>query len=200
MNLSGFSDAAPVLAKELPGRASADQNKVVIGKTLLKRRLATLKETVLPLHENSVPPAKRARSTPEFVPSPPKTKFSKQDLPIHDDQASSTEPTQSVTKFLFVEIFSGAAGLTAAVRSFGIQGIGIDSMVNTSCKYPILRLDLARLAGQEMLWNILKRKNLCGVHMAPPCGAASRAREIKRKRGPSPKPLTSPNLQMVVLG
>ena len=91
-----------------------------------------------------------------------------------------------------MEIFSGTAGLTAAVRSFGIQGIGMYSMV-TSCKSPILRLDLTTLAGQEILWNILKQKNLCGVHMAPPCGTASRAREIKRKRGPNPKPLRSPN-------
>ena len=109
-----------------------------------------------------------------------------------DDQFSSTAE-RSVSKLLFVEIFSGTAGLTAAVRSFGIQGIGIDSAVNTSCKSPILRLDLTTYHGQEILWNIIKRPTLCGVHLGPPCGTASKAREIRRKRGPDPRPLRSPN-------
>ena len=38
----------------------------------------------------------------------------------------------------------------------------------------------------------LKRPNLIiGVHLAPPCGTASRATEIKRRRGPNPPPLRS---------
>ena len=47
--------------------------------------------------------------------------------------------------------------------------------------------------GQEILWNIIKRPTLCGVHLGPPCGTASKAREIRRKRGPDPRPLRSPN-------
>ena len=123
--------------------ASADQqNNVAIDKSLLKRRLETLKETVLRMHERGDSSAKRAKMTPQpnhnSVPVP--------GVPIQhpseaDDQFSSTAE-RSVSKLLFVEIFSGTAGLTAAVRSFGIQGIGIDSAVNTSCKSPILRLDL----------------------------------------------------------
>ena len=176
------------------GSASANQqNNVAIDKSLLKRRLETLKETVLHMHERGDSSAKRAKLTPQpnhkFVPVP--------EVPIQhpsevDDQFSSTAE-RSVSKLLFVEIFSGTAGLTAAVRSFGIQGIGIDSAVNTSCKSPILRLDLTTSDGQEILWNIIKRPTLCGIHLGPPCGTASKAREIRSRRGPDPRPLRSPN-------
>ena len=91
---------------------------------------------------------------------------------------------------LFVEIFAGTAGLTAAVRKVGLHAsIGVDSSVNTSCRAPVIRWDLKLVHAQDLWWQILNRPNLIGVHLAPPCGTASRAREIVRKTGPSPKPL-----------
>ena len=97
-----------------------------------------------------------------------------------------------VDQGLFVEIFAGAAGLTAAVRKIGLHSsIGIDSAVNTNCKAPVIRLDLRLEHARTLLWQVLNRPNLIGVHLAPPCGTASRAREIVRKSGPSPPPLRS---------
>lgn len=64
-------------------------------------------------------------------------------------------------------------------------------MVKKTAKSPLIRIDLTASAGQELLWNILRRPDVGDVHLAPPCGTASRAREIHRKKGPSPRPLRS---------
>ena len=55
----------------------------------------------------------------------------------------------------------------------------------------MIRIDLSCPSSQELLWRILHRKDIGGVHLAPPCGTSSRAREIRRPRGPNPKPLRS---------
>ena len=105
---------------------------------------------------------------------------------------AQTDGVRHVDQGLFVEIFSGTAGLTAAVRKVGLHSsVGIDSSVNTQCKAPVIRLDLRLDHAKTLLWQILNRPNLIGVHLAPPCGTASRAREIVRKSGPSPPPLRS---------
>lgn len=88
---------------------------------------------------------------------------------------------QHFSSLLFLEIFCGAGGLTANVRALGIQGVGIDSSVSTSCKCPVVKLDLTQETGKCLLWEVLKRPNLCG----------QQAREILRSEGPSPVPLRS---------
>ena len=57
--------------------------------------------------------------------------------------SSQAGNAKHVDQGLFVEIFSGTAGLTAAVRKIGLHSsVGIDSSVNTNCKAPVIRLDL----------------------------------------------------------
>ena len=99
--------------------------------------------------------------------------------------------TKQFSKQLFVEIFCGTGGLTANIKALGVQGIGIDSSVSTACKSPVLKLDLTKSSGRQILWEVLNRPNICGVHLAPPCGTSSRARDIPRAYGPSPLPLRS---------
>ena len=99
--------------------------------------------------------------------------------------------TKQFSKLLFVEIFCGTGGLTANIKALGVQGIGIDSSVSTACKSPVLKLDLTKPSGQQILWEVLNRPNICRVHLAPPCGTASRVRDIPREYGPSPLPLRS---------
>lgn len=77
------------------------------------------------------------------------------------------------------------------VRRLGPNALGIDHAVSKRLKAPVIRLDLVSPAGRELLWRILKQDTVCRIHLAPPCGTASRAREIRRKKGPSPKPLRS---------
>ena len=63
---------------------------------------------------------------------------------------------RSINDLFMVEVFSGTAGLTAAMRQMGMHSsLGI------------------------------------AVHLGPPCGTSSRARDIRRHSGPDPKPLRS---------
>ena len=97
-----------------------------------------------------------------------------------------------ISNLLFIEVFSGTAGLTAEVRRLGCQhSTGVDAHVTKQVKAPVLRLDLSEESGQKLLWRILEQPNVFGVHLGPPCGTSSRAREIRRKHGPSPAPLRS---------
>ena len=89
-----------------------------------------------------------------------------------------------------VEIYSGTAGLTAALRRIGMtSSLGIDAHVTKQVRAPVIRLDLTTSSGVELLWRILRHPNVAMVHLGPPCGASSRARDIRRRAGPDPKPL-----------
>ena len=99
---------------------------------------------------------------------------------------------KSISELYFLEVFSGTGGLTAAVRHLGLQhSLGVDAHVTKRVKAPIIRLDLTSHHGQELLWKVLDHPNLAAVHLGPPCGTSSRAREIRRDHGPDPKPLRS---------
>jgi hypothetical protein len=52
-----------------------------------------------------------------------------------------------------------------------------------------LRLDLTTDHGVQLLWKILDHPRVVAVHLGPPCGTSSRARDIRRHSGPDPKPL-----------
>ena len=50
---------------------------------------------------------------------------------------------KSISNLLFIEVFSGTAGLTAEVRRLGCQhSTGVDAHVTKQVKAPVLRLDL----------------------------------------------------------
>eukprot|EP00435_Cladocopium_sp_Y103_P066237 s1265_g28.t1 len=97
-----------------------------------------------------------------------------------------------LSDLIFIEIFSGTAGLTAEVRRMGCQhSTGIDAHVTKQVKAPVIRIDLSLESGQTLLWRILSQPRVFGIHLGPPCGTSSRAREIKRHFGRSPPPLRS---------
>lgn len=98
----------------------------------------------------------------------------------------------SITNLYFIEVFSGTAGLCAEVRRLGCQhSKGIDAHITKQVKAPVIRLDLSDVAGQKLLWRILQDPRVFAVHLGPPCGTSSRAREIKRRFGVNPLPLRS---------
>ena len=71
----------------------------------------------------------------------------------------------SLSDLIFVEIFSGTAGLTAAVRKLGFaHSLGIDAHVNKQVKSPVLRIDLSSSHGQALLWRILRQPRVFAVH------------------------------------
>jgi hypothetical protein len=104
----------------------------------------------------------------------------------------------SISGAISIEICCGSAGLTAALRSVGLDAVGVDHSRNKQAvKAPVMTADLATSAGQELLWTILKGANMFYLHCAPPCGTATRARDrpisstLRRQGAPQPPPLRS---------
>lgn len=97
-----------------------------------------------------------------------------------------------------LEICCGHAGLTEALSNEGFIATGIDWAGNRhKAKVPILKMDLTTKAGQRRVLRLLKDTNLAYVHVGPPCGTSTKARETfipkwKMRQGcPVPVPLLS---------
>ena len=80
-----------------------------------------------------------------------------------------------------LEVFAGSARLTAEIRLLGLQdSLGIDHRLQSRLPAPVLSLDLSESSAREIVMSILDSPNLIYIHLAPPCGTASRARDIQR--------------------
>ena len=97
-----------------------------------------------------------------------------------------------------IEICCGYAGLTAALADAGLEAIGIDWKGNRhQPQVPILKADLTTEQGRGFVRNLVRQDHVLYVHLAPPCGTYTRAREIptpqwkpdKYPNMPNPKPL-----------
>eukprot|EP00973_Karenia_brevis_P042830 5929090-Karenia_brevis.AAC.1 len=90
------------------------------------------------------------------------------------------------------EVFAGSARLAYALKQEGFTVLAIDHAGNKDRPLvPTLNLDLVKKSEQELFWGMVSEHKLKYVHFAPPCGTATRAREIRRSNGPDPKPLRS---------
>ena len=92
-----------------------------------------------------------------------------------------------------IEVFCGCARMTKELQSVGFDAVGIDYRYNKDKPETkaYVELDLARPWGITELKKIIKDKKVKVAFIAPPCGSASAARLIRRKKGPDPKPLRS---------
>ena len=107
-------------------------------------------------------------------------------------QLSQRVADKPLNQLVFIEIFSGTGGLCAEVRRLGLHSsVGIDAHISKQVKSPVLRIDLTSEHGQSLHWRMLEQHNVVAVHLGPPCGTSSRARDIRRKSGPDPQPLRS---------
>lgn len=87
---------------------------------------------------------------------------------------------------LVIEIFAGTGGITAWIRKAGmISSFGTDCMKFKGNKAPIVTLNLLTSEGRRLLWHYVDNERVIGVWLAPPCGTASKAREIDNG-GPPP--------------
>ena len=96
---------------------------------------------------------------------------------------------------LALKLCAGHARLTASLVDHGFEGLGTDWRHNKhDAVVPILEADLSKAEGQELTWRIMQQGRVKYIHMGPPCGTASRAREKRipkwlRQRGaPDPQP------------
>ena len=89
--------------------------------------------------------------------------------------SSSALPTPGPPK-LFLEVFSGSATLARAAQRLGFTAVAVDNCPRRP-QVPTVRLDLASDMGRDALFRLLHDKKPAAVHLGPPCGTSSRARE-----------------------
>ena len=84
---------------------------------------------------------------------------------------------------MVIEIFAGSGRVTACLRQMGLSSaFGTDKVRNKNCVCPLVTVDLTE--NEDLLWKWLDDPFVVGVFLAPPCGSASRARQIPlRKKG-----------------
>ena len=84
----------------------------------------------------------------------------------------------AVSQLIFVEIFAGSARLSRAFSRAGFQTVAVDHKA-TSTVHHITMHDLTNPLQQCALIDFLRanKESVAFVHMAPPCGTASKARE-----------------------
>ncbi|CAJ1458117.1 unnamed protein product [Effrenium voratum] len=111
---------------------------------------------------------------------------------IPECEQSRTSWVQCTNPFI-LEVFAGSGRVTACLRAAGLTNcFGVDhKLVN-----PVgaVRLaDLTTKEGQQLCMKWVKSLLCAGIFAAPPCGTASRAREIplKGRQGAGPQPLRS---------
>ena len=97
-----------------------------------------------------------------------------------------------------LELFCGTAGVCAQFKTRGGRALGIDHhLKRTRLKAAAVKLDLTQPWVQELIEREVRLGRVHALHLGPPCGTASRARNIPVKRklrckgAPNPKPLRS---------
>ena len=96
--------------------------------------------------------------------------------PLADRPSPCPKPVCPAVSPLFVEIFSGHGGLSAAAAKIGFSILAIDHSPRNPA-VPTVKLDLTRSDNQQLLMEVLKGRKPDAISMGPPCGTASRSRE-----------------------
>lgn len=90
-----------------------------------------------------------------------------------------------------LEVFAGCAILCAVAKQRGLSSsIAIDKLRKRSARSTIFQLDLTKPQDRSLLEQWMQSPLVLWVHLAPVCGTASRARNIRRFPG-DPAPLRS---------
>ena len=114
-----------------------------------------------------------------------------------DQQAEGHSDRQ----IFLLDIFCGTAGVAAAFKACGGDALGIDHIIDKRrVKGPVSKVDLTQQSGQDTILGWLRDGRVDAVMLAPPCGTASRAREIPIPHGKGlkrqPMPLRSDKFPM----
>ena len=91
----------------------------------------------------------------------------------------------ALSEAVCIEIVCGKARLSKKLRSKLFQVISVDH--ETTKGVPILQIDISDANQRAVLEDLIALDKVLYVHLAPPCGTASAARQIK----PGPPPLRS---------
>ena len=90
-----------------------------------------------------------------------------------------------------IEIFAGAAVLCSVAKQLGMKNsIAVDKIKKQNARSTIYQLDLLSSRDRQLLEQWMLSGLLLWIHLAPVCGTANRARDIRRFHN-DPKPLRS---------
>ena len=103
-----------------------------------------------------------------------------QSLKTSPAACSTTEQNAGLQQSAFaLELFGGSARLTKCLMKHGLPSVAIDWKRNASKpEGPSILLDLTTPEGQQVVISAVKSGRVKYIHAAPPCGTASRSREI----------------------
>ena len=98
----------------------------------------------------------------------------------HSVEAASGKEFENL---LCIEIFSGSGRLTAAIRKQGMRAVAFDRS-SSRTSGPVTVLDLTKDEDFLFLMNFIKseKDNILLVHLAPPCGTCSAARNKRHRK------------------
>ena len=111
---------------------------------------------------------------------------------------SKTEGSKSISSLVCLELCAGSANLSRALHNAGFQVIAVDHQSNVhKPKVHIVQIDLSHPSAFELISTFLQDSSVFYVHIAPPCGTASAARnkpvdpKLVAAGFPNPPPLMS---------
>ena len=108
--------------------------------------------------------------------------FSLDHLPLFEAKLLAKCQGRTAFEVFAIEVFSGTSRLTAAIRQLGFRrSFGVDHVVSKKLVAPVVQLDLTNVQNFQFLQEMIREPGCLFVHLAPPCGTASRARFIKRR-------------------
>ena len=117
---------------------------------------------------------------------------------VQDAKTTRTESLPSISTKVFVEFCAGSAKLSAAFRNVGFQVIAVDQKSNEHFQHVrCTELDLSKQESWELVCDMLSNDPIHHVHLGPPCGTASAARNrpvpqhLVQAGAPNPPPLRS---------
>ena len=103
---------------------------------------------------------------------------------------------------MIIEIFAGTSRVTCCLKQYGLAScFGVDHVRSKQCASQVVIADLCTPEGIALLKQWLAHEYVVGIFLAPPCGSASRARQIplgkrhkrKHKNHSGPRPLRDDN-------
>ena len=142
-------------------------------------------------------PNAEGHEEPFAVEEKPSTYFEPAENQEVDGHAGKGATVHPRPPFL-LDLFCGTAGVAAAFKALGGESLGIDHMIDKRrVKGPVAKVDLSKSEGQSTVLQWIEAGKIDAIMLAPPCGTASRAREIpvpqrhKLRKGMQPAPLRS---------
>ncbi len=128
--------------------------------------------------DGSVKPLQRAQPWTSEVEIRAKGKAPRHFAGAETEMGSKT----AFENLLCIEIFSGPGRLTATIRKLGLRAVAIDRG-SPRTTWPVTTLDLTKQGDLEFLKNFIisERRDIIYIHMAPPCGTCSAARNNRHR-------------------